>query len=81
MSIKRLTKADRPLSFGSFKPVGHVVVALPDDAQADAAVAALLADGFDAEDILQYSTAEEGPSSTPCSAAPAAPAASATSCR
>jgi hypothetical protein len=60
MSIKRLTKADRPLSFGCFKPVGHVVVALPGDAQAEAAVAALLADGFDAEDILQYSAAEEG---------------------
>jgi hypothetical protein len=27
MAIKRMTKADHPQSFGTFKPVGHVVVA------------------------------------------------------
>jgi hypothetical protein len=59
MTIKRMTKADHPQSFGTFKPVGHVVVAMPDDVRAANAVNALRAAGFDAEDILQYSAAEE----------------------
>ena len=59
MTIKRMTKADHPQSFGAFKPVGHVVVAMPDDARAADAVNALRAAGFDAEDILEYSAAEE----------------------
>ena len=60
MAIKRLTKADHPQSFGCFKPVGHVVVAMPDDESAARAQAALHEAGFDAEDILLYSSAEEG---------------------
>ena len=59
MALKRLTKADHPQSFGAFKPVGHVVVAMPDDGRAAAAVHALRAAGFDAEDILEYTAAEE----------------------
>jgi hypothetical protein len=59
MAIKRMTKADHPQSFGAFKPVGHVVVALPDDSLAAAAVQALRQAGFDAEDVLQYTAAEE----------------------
>jgi hypothetical protein len=59
MAIKRMTKADHPQSFGAFKPVGHVVVAMPDDTRAAAAVAALREAGFDAEDILEYTAAEE----------------------
>jgi hypothetical protein len=59
MTIKRMTKADHPQSFGAFKPVGHVVVALPDDVKAAAAVQSLRAAGFDAEDILEYTAAEE----------------------
>jgi hypothetical protein len=59
MAIKRMTKADHPQSFGAFKPVGHVVVAMPDDARAGAAVSALRAAGFEAEDILEYTAAEE----------------------
>jgi hypothetical protein len=59
MAIKRLTKADHPASFGTFKPVGHVVVAMPDDTRAAAAVQALRDAGFEAEDILQYTAAEE----------------------
>ena len=46
MAIKRMTKADHPQSFGAFKPVGHVVVAMPDDARAAAAVRALRDAGF-----------------------------------
>jgi hypothetical protein len=34
MAIKRMTKADHPQSFGSLKPIGHVVVAMPDDERA-----------------------------------------------
>ena len=60
MTIKRMTKADHPQSLGAFKPVGHVVVAMPDDARAGQAVRALLEQGFDAEDVLEYSAAEEG---------------------
>ena len=59
MAIKRMTKADHPQSFGAFKPVGHVVVALPDAEAASGAVRDLRAAGFDAEDILEYSAAEE----------------------
>jgi hypothetical protein len=56
---KRMTKDELPQSFGTFKPVDHVVVAMPDDASADAACAALKQAGFAAEDILAYSAAEE----------------------
>lgn len=59
MAIKRMTKSDHPQSFGAFKPVGHVVVAMPDDVKAAAAVQALRAAGFEAEDILEYTAAEE----------------------
>ena len=59
MSIKRMTKADHPQSFGAFKPVGHVVVAMPDDERAARAVQGLRASGFATEDILEYSAAEE----------------------
>jgi hypothetical protein len=59
MALKRMTKADHPQSLGAFKPVGHVVVAMPDDTRAAAAVQALRAAGFEAEDILEYSAAEE----------------------
>lgn len=60
MAIKRMTRDDIPLSFGAFKPIGHVVVALPDDARAEAAISMLRADGFEAEDVLYFSAAEEG---------------------
>ncbi len=60
MTIRRLTKADRPQVLGAFKPVGHVVVALPDDKVAAEATAALIEAGFDADDVLQYSADEEG---------------------
>jgi len=60
MAIKRMTKSDHPQSLGAFKPVGHVVVAMPDDADAAAAVRSLLARGFEHDDILEYSAAEEG---------------------
>jgi hypothetical protein len=59
MAIKRLTKAERPQILGTFKPVGHVIVALPNDEQATAASQALRDAGFQADDILQYTADEE----------------------
>ena len=60
MMMKRMTRADPPQSFGAFKPVGHVVAAMPDDTRAAQAVAELLEAGFESDDILEYSAAEEG---------------------
>lgn len=59
MAIKRMTKADHPQSFGAFKPVGHVVVAMPDDTRAAQAARVLRDAGFEAEDILEYTAEEE----------------------
>lgn len=59
MTIKRLTKADHPQSFGTFKPVGHVVIGMPDDPGAAALVQALFAAGFGRDDVLEYTAAEE----------------------
>jgi tRNA A58 N-methylase Trm61 len=59
MAIKRMTKDDRAETFGVFAPVGHVVVALPDDESADAAARELRDQGFDDADILQYKAREE----------------------
>ena len=59
MTIKRMTKAELPQSFGVFKPVGHVVVAMPDGERASRVVSDLRGAGVDAEDILEYSAAEE----------------------
>ena len=55
----RLTKADLPTSLGSFKPVGHVMVAVPDSAQANAFEKDLHEQGFAPEDVLHFG-AEEG---------------------
>jgi hypothetical protein len=59
MANKRMSKGDHPQSFGAFKPVGHVVVAMPDDDRAALAVRALRDSGFEPQDILEYSAAEE----------------------
>ena len=56
----RLTKADLPTSLGSFKPVGHVMVALPDDAHARAFEEDLYGQGFSAADVLQFGSQEGG---------------------
>ena len=55
---KRMTKADLPTSFGSFKPVDHIVVAMPDDDAAAAFTKDLLVNGFASEDVLHFSAAE-----------------------
>ena len=53
-----MDKSDPPLSFGVFKPVGHVVVALPTMQAVDAACAQLLADGFQPSDLVRYTPLE-----------------------
>jgi hypothetical protein len=43
-----------PQAYGVFKPVGHVIVALPSDKDARGAYRALLSAGFDAKDVVFY---------------------------
>jgi hypothetical protein len=50
--------ADLPTSFGVFKPVGHVMVGLPTQAQVDALVAALLGAGWPASAVRQFAPRE-----------------------
>ena len=59
MATRRMTKADHPQSMGAFKPVGHIVAAMPDDEKARQAVQALREAGFGPQDILEYTAAEE----------------------
>lgn len=50
---------DMPLqAYGVFKPVGHVIVALPTDADARGAQRALLKAGFEAKDVVFYTPEE-----------------------
>ncbi len=49
-----MNPTDRPEAYGVFKPVGHVIVALPTEADARAAMAALLSGGFEPADIAFY---------------------------
>ena len=56
--MKRMTKADFPSSLGAFKPVGHVVIVMPDDAAAAKAAAAFRDAGFSPEDILVFDSKE-----------------------
>lgn len=58
MWTRRLTLAELPRSLGTFKPVGHVMIALPAGDAASAAADALRAVGFDADDILHFDSAE-----------------------
>lgn len=50
-----MNTSDRHEAYGVFKPVGHVIVALPSEPDAKGAAAALLRDGFDAADVVAYS--------------------------
>ena len=60
MALKRMTKTQVPVSFGAFKPVGHVVVAFPNNQAAQQAAHELRDLGFGPEDILFYTGDEEG---------------------
>jgi hypothetical protein len=53
-----MDKLHPPLSFGVFKPVGHVVVSFREAAQALSAVGQLHGEGFEDADITHYSAAQ-----------------------
>ena len=53
-----MDKTHPPESFGVFKPVGHIVIAFRDEAQVQAGVTALLAQGFASEALVRYTPAE-----------------------
>ena len=47
--------SDRPHAYGVFKPVGHIIVAFPSDADMQRALTELSRDGFAAADVTAYS--------------------------
>jgi hypothetical protein len=49
-----------PTSHGVFKPVGHVMIGLPTQAQANTLVAALHGAGWSGSDVRQFSPVESG---------------------
>ncbi|MEP7297237.1 MAG: hypothetical protein ABI702_13705 [Burkholderiales bacterium] len=53
-----MNDAQRPTSYGVFKPVGHVVMAFPTAADSDRASSALIASGFGATDITAHTPAQ-----------------------
>jgi len=59
--MKRLSKEDIRNTTGILNPIGHVVVALKDDAVAEQAVDALRGAGFGTDDILAYLASEATP--------------------
>ncbi|NUZ04868.1 hypothetical protein [Piscinibacter koreensis] len=59
--MKRLTKQDISNSTGTLNPVGHVILAFPDDAVTGQAVDALREARFEPEDILVYKADEATP--------------------
>ena len=61
MTAKRLTKEDISNTTGILNPVGHVILAFPDDAVTAEAVVALRYGGFAEEDILVYRAEEATP--------------------
>ena len=58
MHTHPLTLSELPQSLGTFKPVGHVMVALADEEVADQMAEALGNAGFSDEDILHFDAAE-----------------------
>jgi hypothetical protein len=59
--MKRLTKEDIRNTTGILNPVGHIILAFPNDAVTDEAVQALHAAGLAPEDVLVYTAAEATP--------------------
>ena len=55
---KRMTKGEFQDTLGAFNPVGHAMLAFATEADAADAAAALAQQGFAAEDIISYSSAE-----------------------
>ena len=61
MTTKRLTKDDIRNTVGVLNPIGHVVLAFPDDEVTADAVRALQEGGFGSVDVLVYTAAEATP--------------------
>ena len=59
--MKRLTKEDIRNTTGILNPVGHIILAFPNDAITAEAVQSLHAAGFAPEDVLVYTAAEATP--------------------
>ena len=59
--MKRLTKEDVRNTTGILNPVGHIILAFPNDAVTNEAVQSLHAAGFAPEDVLVYTAAEATP--------------------
>ena len=55
-----MDKTDPPTSFGVFKPVGYTVIAFRSEVQVQAAVSALLAQGFASNALVRYTPAQTG---------------------
>lgn len=53
-SDEPVTAENAPVSFGVFNPVGKVVVGLPSQDQLDAVAHALAAEGWQAEDVVEF---------------------------
>ncbi len=53
-----MDKSDPPTSFGIFKPVGHTLMAMSDEAKLLEAVAGLTSMGFAPDSMVRYSPAE-----------------------
>lgn len=53
-----MQKSDEPTAFGVFKPVGHVVMAFPPDADVSLAEQALRRDGLAGSEVLHYAPQE-----------------------
>ena len=61
MTTKRLTKDDIRNTVGVLNPIGHVILAFPDDEVTAEAVRALQEAGFGGVDVLVYTAAEATP--------------------
>ena len=61
MAAERMTKDHFEQTFGALNPVGHVVIAFPDDKGAADARNALLQGGSDTADILSFQSKELEP--------------------
>jgi hypothetical protein len=53
-----MDKSNPPTSFGVFKPVGHVVIALDSEALVKSVSAQFLAEGFGEADLVRYTPQE-----------------------
>jgi hypothetical protein len=53
-----MNKVEPPEAYGVLKPVGHVIVSFPTDADMRGAQAALRDDGFGGDDVVVYSPAQ-----------------------